>query len=177
MISSLTRKMTGGLCLFIVLIAGNVLMTISCTDETASHGEADQVPSLIRNFDPVIISGNELPLFIGRDINEIVAFRYINNWVQIPLQIDERTWVDFGTIYNTDPVGIGWVTYTDSNTYVGPDEDPLFDEDDELLFMAIDVGCKYSGSESLPPGVQSNLILEIAILDLLDAGKGYAYLF
>lgn len=45
-----------------------------------------------RWYDPVVLTGSDLPELIGAQIDSIVAFQQDENgnWNQIPIQIDER---------------------------------------------------------------------------------------
>jgi hypothetical protein len=131
--------------------------------------------TLTRDRDPVVLTGDQLPDFIGLAVDRIVGFRYESGWVQIPIQIDERKMVDFGVVYDVDPVGILTLSHTDPNTYVGADSDPSFDSNDELVFMAPDAGNLAAGA--VPEHVVSDSGLEIEIFDSLDGGMGYVYLF
>jgi hypothetical protein len=95
------------------------------------------------------------------------------------VQIDERDTVTFNQVY-----GGGWPqleidveTYTDAGTYVGADSDPLFDQDDELVFMARDAGAAAPGGGSLPAGVVAGSGVRLAVRDSLDGGEGFVYLF
>ncbi len=68
-------------------------------------------------------------------------------------------------------------TYTDPGTYVGADSDPLFDDDDELVFMAADAGERVAYARDLPAGLVAGSGLEVAVTDPIDGGVGYVYLF
>ena len=41
-------------------------------------------------YEPVVLTGNDLPELLGVNIEEIVAFQYYDEWIQIPIQIDEK---------------------------------------------------------------------------------------
>ena len=81
---------------------------------------------------------------------DLVAFAHLENWVQIPIQVDERDRREFSTIYgdgatrnpNTASFGRGFFDefYCDSATFTGPDSDPTIDANDEIVFMASDAG-------------------------------------
>ncbi|RME45167.1 MAG: hypothetical protein D6795_16955, partial [Deltaproteobacteria bacterium] len=139
-----------------------------------------------RPADPVVLTGAALPSLLHLPPDEIVAFRYAGGWTQIPVQIDERAWVDFGDIYHdieatdcqycADLAGNVFPVYTDPETYTGPDPDPTFDEDDELVFMARDAGEKAAPFPA-PEGVFPGSGVEITLRDPLDGGEGYVYLF
>jgi hypothetical protein len=59
-------------------------------------------------YDPVVLTGAELPELIGATIPSIVAFEHRpssnldENWIQIPLQIDERHLQNWENIKNGD---------------------------------------------------------------------------
>ena len=92
-----------------------------------------------RDGDPVVLSGQALATLGDASIDDVVGFRYESDWHQIPVQIDERKGVDFGTVYygpDGSLVGLSTLAYADSTTYTGADPDPTFDPDDELVFMA-----------------------------------------
>jgi hypothetical protein len=137
----------------------------------------EQSNCLNRDSDPVVITGDRLEDLNGSAVDNIVGFRFQNSWQQVPVQIDERKYIDFGTVYNVDPVGIETIAYADSNTYVGPDIDPNFDSDDELVFMAKDAGKRALGCPGLPSGVLVETGLEVEIYDSLEGGFAYVYLF
>jgi len=138
---------------------------------------AAQASTLDRDRDPVVLTGLDLPWLSGVPVDRIAAFRYQGEWIQIPVQIDERDTVDFGTVYDLAPVGIATLTYTDAATHTGPDSDPLFDDDDELVFMAADAGDRTPTARARPAGLVAGSGLEVAISDPLDGGVGYVYLF
>jgi hypothetical protein len=131
---------------------------------------------LDRDREPVVLEGSVLADLQGTDPGRVVAFRYDEGWIQIPVQIDERDVVDFGTIYNTDPTGYTVLTYTDTSVFTGPDSDPIFDADDELVVMAID-----AGGEALalaePPGAVPGTGLELTLTHPVTSATAYVYLF
>jgi len=157
----------------IEFIVAAILVSMSIAAGSALAGG-----SLDRPRDPVVIEGSDLPGLQGLPVNDISAFRYDTGWSQIPVQVDERKYVDFGAVYDTTDFGVGTVTYVDSLTYTGPDMDPAFDGDDELVFMAFDAGDRAPAGAGLPSGVVSDgPTLEMEIEDPLDGGVGYVYLF
>ena len=132
--------------------------------------------NLNRDSDPVVMKGSELPSLVGLPPGAIVAFRHESGWVQIPVQVDERAVRDYGEVYNSLPVGFSELVYTDAGTFVGPDPDPLFDSDDELVFMAKDAGdLRAFGSD--PVGVVPGSRIEVVIADPLTSQRGWIYLF
>ena len=130
---------------------------------------------LQRPLDPVVLSGAELPMLIGQPPERIVAFGYQSGWRQIPVQVDERVVVDYGQVYGTIPVGLSTLAYADPNTFTGPDPDPSFDADDELVFMVADAGGPAAAAE--PPGVVPGSGVQIRLTDPLDGRSAYVYLF
>jgi hypothetical protein len=132
---------------------------------------------LTRTSEPVVLPGDQLPLLIGPMPEDIVAFGFEDGWVQIPLQIDERKYVDYGVVYRVPPTGYGVTAYVDSMTDVGTDSDPFLDDDDELVFLADDAGGRAPIHTILPMGVLAEAALEIELADPLDGQTGYVYLF
>jgi hypothetical protein len=145
---------------------------------SAPHVSA-QSSSLVRDRDPVVILGSQLQALLNLPPDEIVAFKYQGGWQQIPVQLDERKYVEYRTVYNTDllPAGFGTVAFADSTTYTGPDVDPAFDDDDELVFMARDTGDCAPAAADLPSGVQPGSGVEVTVTDGLDGGMAFVYCF
>lgn len=142
-----------------------------------------------RNNDPVVVKGSNLSCMIGVQPSLIVAYKYNGtNLVQIPMQVDEVVVKEasapynnlgcaFGTINNTntyDDISF----YADANTYTGADSNPLFDNDDELVFMAKDAGEKLNICPPTPTGVVNNTTCELTLRDPTNnVILGYVYLF
>ncbi len=157
----------------------------------------DDVNRVSRPGQPVVRTGADLPGVAGLAPGDIVAFRHtrpggVPTWTQIPVQVDERKVVPFGTYSGAGAPGIegsvyGRVTgagptalqYADPNTFVGPDTDPTFDADDELVFMASDAGGKVRPEEATTPsGVVAGSGVEVRIDDPQGAdNRGWVYLF
>ena len=133
--------------------------------------------TLHRDRDPVVLTGLALPTLLGANPDSVVAFRYQAGWVPIPVQVDERAVVNFGTIYN-DTTGSGFtiLTYTDASTFTGPDPDPTFDTDDELVFMAKEAGDQLAGSPG-PQGTLAGSGVVVSIQNPINSAVGYVYLF
>jgi pimeloyl-ACP methyl ester carboxylesterase len=92
---------------------GAAVVTLSAT------GSAVAAQGLGRDKDPVVISGTVISALVGFPVDELFAYVYRDgHWTQIPAQIDE-------------------VTATGSYTST---EDGLFDFNDEIVFMAADLG-------------------------------------
>jgi hypothetical protein len=74
-----------------------------------------------RTLEPAVVIGSQMPLFHGAPLDDLFVYKYQGGtWTQLPFQFDE---VDSG------------------GTYV-PIEDGLLDANDELAFMAKDMGGK-----------------------------------
>ncbi|MEM8525185.1 MAG: T9SS type A sorting domain-containing protein [Bacteroidota bacterium] len=143
-----------------------------------------------RDCDPVVMTGTDLPCMIGEVPTDVVAFRYQNgSWQQIPMQIDERIVLDVTVPYGEDTgdcfyksrEDVPWdvLFYADPNTYTGADvTDPNFDDDDELAFMAKDVG-EIAPQSACPGGVVSTTKCQVTVRDPLDGNNilGYVYVF
>jgi hypothetical protein len=150
------------------------LGAVACILLAAVLAEAS---SLTRDRDPIVMMGQELPSLLGLPVDRVVAFRYQAGWQQIPVQIDERKLVDFGVVYNQSPIGVVTLAYADPNTYTGADTDPNIDTDDEIVCMAGDAGDKAPLAGAAPAGVIASSGLEVEIVDPLDGGQGFIYLF
>jgi hypothetical protein len=95
----------------------------------------------------------------------------------VPVQVDERAVVDFGTIYGGDPAGVTVLTYADTAMFTGGDPDPGFDGDDEVVFMSKEAGLR-SQAPAEPAGVIAGSGLEIAVVDPLAPGDtAFLYIF
>jgi hypothetical protein len=144
---------------------------------TLLPASAPWASTLTRDADPVVLEGSDLPWLLGASVDRVVAFRYESGWVQIPVQIDERDLVDFYEVRNDPPRGYTTLAYSDPETYVGPDSNPNFDANDELVFMVMDAGESAPMDVEPPEGALGGTGVEITMVDLLDAGSGHVYLF
>ena len=110
-----------------------------------------------RTLEPVIITGGQVTQFSGVDISLIFAYAYsAGNWEQIPLQIDE---VNVLGQYGVD--------------------NGVLDENDELVFMAMDLGEMASNKDWILNGASKNFNryqLEVTN-PLTPTEVGYVYLF
>jgi hypothetical protein len=70
------------------------------------------------------------------------------------------------------------LVYADPNTYSGPDENPDFDSDDELVFMARHLGrIAANNLTEFPSGVKNEFIVEVKIGESSTEILGYIYFF
>jgi len=115
-----------------------------------------------RVYEPIILTGNALSKLPNNDISDLYLFAYhaaTDVWQIIPFQIDE---------VNPD-VEDSLKYFVPENTLAG-----IFDADDELVFMASDLGDR---ADSLEWGANTDTIrYEIQIFDSLTNQSGYAYL-
>ncbi len=83
--------------------------------------------TLTRDKEPAIVAGAALPSFAGASTTHLWAYAYRGGaWVQIPVQVDQRN---------------------ASGNYFDADADPTFDANDEVVFMATDMGDQVSADE------------------------------
>lgn len=152
--------------------------------------------TLARIDAPQVLTGAQLPTFVGVAPTAVVGFAYlwvdgVPEWRQIPVQVDQRKVVDFGTqpSNNTTPGTTGTVygggaatatalQYADPGTFVGADADPNIDADDEIVFMTGDAGGQREAASPDPAGVVGGSGVRIDLTDPGDAAKvGSVYLF
>ena len=144
-----------------------------------------------RPEDPVVVTGRTLTPLLGVAPDRVAAFRReAGAWVPIPVQVDERALVDFGsepsangvpgstgTVYGTQAIGVAVLQYTDPETWVGPDPNPAVDRNDEVALMARDAGDQALGAEP-PEHVDAATGLELSVTDPLEPGaQSWVYLF
>lgn len=157
---SATRSRTSAKQASIALLAVVPLLVLaSCTLPGPTS-------TLMRPSDPVVITGADVPALVGSAPGDIVAFKYTpaDHWVQVPVQVDERKVVNFGTAYHGAANAVNVVGYADPNTYAGADPDPLLDADDEIAFMARDTGGR-PPAYSVPAGVVGSTGVEVLVAD------------
>ena len=136
----------------------------------------------LRPADPVVINGSQVERLIGSVPGTIVAFRWQKGWRQVPVQVDEQAVVHIGNAYGPTSGAYGSVpvpvlSYTDPDTFIGPDPDPSLDANDEIALMARDAAGRALGGRD-PNGVQAGSGVEIALRDPLAVGeRRYLYLF
>ncbi len=157
----------------------------------------DDINTVSRPGHPVVMTGADLPALVGAAPTSIVAFAHsrpggVPTWTQIPVQIDERKVVPFGTqptsnatpgvvgtVYGSGSGGPTALQYADPNTFVGADANTAFDADDELVFMVSDAGGKVRDGEGTnPPGTVAGSGVAVQIDDPQGEDKqGWVYLF
>jgi hypothetical protein len=136
--------------------------------------------TLARPEDPVVLTGSQLPALSSVAAGDVVAFRYLQSWDQVPVQVDERKQVNFQTVYN-NAVSANFTTtvYADPGTFTGADSNGNVDADDEVAFMARDVGVEAPGDAGNPAGVVAGSGVKVRVRSTLggDTKDGWIYLF
>lgn len=125
---------------------------------------------------PVVVRGDQLPLWAGQPVGEIHALVYeaaADAWTSIPYQIDERVAVELATCLN-DPA-FGNVDPHLSYVFSGAEGNGL-DGDDEIVFLAGDAAGDAAPTDAWPSGAD-DARYELRIDDGLGSTLGYAYLF
>jgi hypothetical protein len=143
------------LVLFILLFL--IVVGVGLTGQVVASMAAN-AKTLDRNLEPVSICGADVGSLVGTSIEHLFVYTYTGaDWGgQIPIQVDE-------------------VTATDSYTTT---EDGLLDANDEIVFMAMDLGDQAPDMASLSTTLPiSATWFEIEVTDPTDpAKKGWAYL-
>jgi hypothetical protein len=134
---------------------------------------AGPTSTLLRQSDPVVITGADVPALVGSAPGDVVAFKYTpaGGWAQIPVQVDERKVLNFGTVYGGAANSVNVVGYADPNTFAGADPNPMVDNDDEIAFMARDSGGR-PPAYSVPAGVVASSGVQVLVADPLNVQPG-----
>jgi hypothetical protein len=135
--------------------------------------------TLNRPEDPVVLTGAQLPALSSVAAGDVVAFRWLQNWDQVPVQVDERKSVDLGTVYNGAALGFATTVYADPGTFTGADSNGNVDSNDEVAFMAKDVGLEAPGDATDPAGVVAGSGVKVKVRSTLGGTTkdGWIYLF
>ncbi len=149
-----------------LLVFSAVLGTVLAAGLSA---RAEQAKTITRTEDPVTMEGRLFPELMGKKIDNIRLFAFFaGGFEPIPFQIDEK--LPDGS-YALPQLAPGMCEGKDVSTN---DEDQgLFDENDDLVFMAKDIGDRAARPlwrEGHDKG------MEIIVTDPINGGKGYAYL-
>jgi hypothetical protein len=119
-----------------------------------------ELKTLDRHDDPLILKGSQLSALASSNplLLSLMALKG-GTWSPIPFQVDQ-----------VKPDGTYAFT---SGELKGPDPDPNLDANDELVFLARDLGDRASGP--WPDGAETGV--EIEVTDPINGSKGWAYLF
>lgn len=168
-------------------VAALALVLAGCDDLNTVHRVAA----------PKVLTGSDLPGLLGTNPGDIVAFAHgriddTPTWTQIPVQVDERKVVPFGSapasnvtpgvvgsVYGNGGGGPTALQYADPRTWVGADPISTFDADDELVFMVQDAGGRVRDDErSEPAGVKPGSGVQVQLDDpLASDDQAWVYLF
>ena len=133
------------------------LRSAGVSPPNAQRSDRRSSEGMTRTQEPVIVGGGQLALFEGAALNDLFVYAYTGaTWRQIPFQVDE-----------VDASG----TYTVENG--------LLDGNDELAFMAMDLGDQVTVSEWITDtSSQGYARYEIQVSDPLNPGQqGWAYVY
>ncbi len=152
----LVMSLAGGALFLGVVFAG--LDESASVDASHAADMPAQPAALERELDPVVITGAHMEAFRHTPLDELALYAYEGgDWLPIPFQIDE-------------------VTASGSYTTT---EDGLLDENDELVFMAVDAGSSVNNL-TWPDDAESKLYSRYVITaedPLNPADQGWVYLF
>jgi hypothetical protein len=110
-----------------------------------------------RTLEPVVLTGDELWLFSNAGVDDLFVYAYNGStWEAVPYQVDE---VDASGVYTV--------------------EDGLLDANDEVVFMAMDLGeAADLGAWIADADSQNYPRYEVQVTDPLNAGQqGWAYVY
>ena len=135
--------------------------------------------TLGRPTDPVVIKGSDVPALQSVAAGDVVAFSWVDGWVQVAVQVDERKQVDLGTVYNSAANGFVTTVYADANTFTGADANANVDADDEIAFRAVDAGLEAPGDATSPAGTVAGSGVKLGLSTFIDGQtkKAWIYLF
>ena len=135
--------------------------------------------TLDRPDDPVVLTGANVPTLSSVAAGDVVAFRWVNGWTQLPVQVDERKQVNFTQVYNNAySANFTTTVYADAGTFTGTDTDPNVDADDEIAFMARDTGLEAPGDAGVPANVVAGSGVKLRVRSTLSGTKdAWVYLF
>ena len=116
----------------------------------------------LRQKEPVVLLGQNMPRFIGAPVGDIRVYRYdaaANSFLPVPCQVDERD-------YKLDYFSAGA-------------QNGLLDSNDEVVFMAQDLGDEAPSDQIWPDDLDSkqHRRYQVAVTDPVTAERGFIYIF
>lgn len=174
-----------------ILCVAAIALTAGLIHGCSNHGPSEHervsmgattAPDAIapaRRWEPVVLLGAQIPAAGQLAPSELVAFRWRQGWQPVPVQVDERVRRSWSQIHPEvcAHCTIEELFYADVTTRVGPDCpwnqpcNPTIDDDDEIVFMARDVGRPFNGQD-LPAGVGTHYV-EVRVDDPTGDRTGY----
>ncbi|MCI0495306.1 T9SS type A sorting domain-containing protein [candidate division KSB1 bacterium] len=114
-----------------------------------------------RDYEPVVLKGLDIKNIVSVPINQIYLYKYNlaeNLWTPIPFQIDQKD---------------------DSSHYWLPAPNDTLDTNDEVVFMARDMGDKAPDNTFWinDPESRKNERIELAVIDTLDSRQAWIYIY
>ncbi len=159
------RELLAPVVLIVVALLGHERIEAHPLPGDSTSGPDSVRKTITRQTDPVVVKGKEFPEMKGRALEGFRLFTFRRGqWEPIPFQIDE---VD-GDGFYVLPLG------KQPNKDKGSGElSEKLDENDEVVFMASDLGEKAPAAH-VPPGARMRA--EIEVRDPVDTTRGWAYL-
>lgn len=146
--------------LFLALVTVGILAGLGAPTAYSAK-PAEHAKSVTRVHDPVILTGSTLPELTGRSPDNVRIFAVRKGKAApIPFQIDERH--ENGAL----------VIAGDDDESSDDEDTPGIDDNDELVFMAMDTGDRAERAE-LPAGADT--VVELEIRDPTTQQKAWAY--
>ncbi|MBN1529064.1 MAG: hypothetical protein JW895_08385 [Thermoleophilaceae bacterium] len=133
--------------------------------------------TLGRPADPVVLNGSDVPKLSTVAAGDVVAFRWMDGWQQVPVQVDERKVVNFGQVYNTTPMNFSTTVYADPNTFTGADSNGNVDADDEIAFRAVDAGVEAPSNAGSPAGAVAGSGVKVRLDSTLGGTTSTAWIY
>jgi hypothetical protein len=134
--------------------------------------------ALGRPADPVVIKGSQVPALSSVAAGDVVAFAWFNGWQQVAVQVDERKQVDFGTVYNSAPMGVTTSVYADPGTFTGADSNANLDADDEIALRSVDTGAEAPADAGNPAGTVAGSGVKVHLTSSFGGDReSWVYLF
>jgi hypothetical protein len=175
--------------------AGAMVLVVAVVALTALTSCTKYGAPLNRPEEGVVMTGAGLSRLLGAVPSHVVGFAWDGNaWHQVPVQVDERDFVNPGQILHRPaaswaklPGGAPFTTlvytppptltagYQSWTTYTPPDSDATFDGNDEVSFLANDTGKRATGV-AYPTSVDAASVEEVQVTDLAAGASGYLYL-
>ncbi len=114
-----------------------------------------------RDYEPIVITGNDMPEFVHTNISDLYVYSYNASesaWNQIPFQFDEKD---------------------QSNDFLDEKKNGLFNFNDELIFMAKDMGDKAPPESWIDDETSKQFDrVEISVTDTTDNDRqGWVYIY
>jgi hypothetical protein len=163
------------------------LVGVLCLSLTQPAQSGSVRKTLHRTIDPVLIQGQELPWLIGKDIDHVGVFAYRQGrMIPVPFQVDQRdstgNWV-WDIVYrqpfiieNEGSKSIAMRNPVSRGPGTVDDQDPhgaaLLDANDELVFMAEDLGDRNTSPQE---DFDTAMVLEIEVSDSALQTRGWMY--